>query len=74
MYRQIVGIPVSTDCDLLADLFLFYYEREFMLLLSDNNQACAIEVSKSTLRYLDDLSNINEKGVNKQFLLDTPTQ
>ena len=30
-YRQIVGIPMSTNCALLeADLFLFCYERNFM--------------------------------------------
>ena len=31
LYRQIVGIPMSTKCPpLVADLFLFCYEREFM--------------------------------------------
>ena len=39
LYRQIVGIPMGTYCaPLVADLFLFYYERDFMLSLSDNNQ------------------------------------
>ena len=39
LYRQIVGI-VGTNCaPLVADLFLFCYERDFMLSLSDNNQA-----------------------------------
>ena len=40
LYRQIVGIPMGTNCaPLVADLFLFCYERDFMLSLSDNNQA-----------------------------------
>ena len=40
MYWQIIGIPMDTSYALLdADLFLFYYERDFMLSLSDNNQA-----------------------------------
>ena len=31
LYRQIVGIPMGTNCaPLLADLFLFCYERDFM--------------------------------------------
>ena len=39
-YRQLVGIPMGTNCaPLAADLFLFCYERDFMLSLSDNNQA-----------------------------------
>ena len=36
LYRQIVGIPIGTNCDpLVADLFLFCYERDFMTPLSD---------------------------------------
>ena len=39
LYRQIVGIPMGTNCaPLVADLFLLCYERDFMLSLSDNNQ------------------------------------
>ena len=36
LYRQIFGIPMGTNCaPLVADLFLFCYERDFMLSLSD---------------------------------------
>ena len=36
LYRQIVGIPIGTNCaPLVADLFLFCYERDFMLFLSE---------------------------------------
>ena len=60
LYRQIVGIPMGTNCaPLVADLFLFCYERDFMLSLSDNNQADVAEVLNSTSRYLDDLLNID---------------
>ena len=41
MYRQIVGTSMvrPTTCALLvADLFLFSYEKVFMWSLSDNNQ------------------------------------
>ena len=39
IYRQIVGIPMGTKCaPLVADLFLFCYERDFMLPLSEDNQ------------------------------------
>ena len=38
LYRQIVGIPMATNCaPLVADLFLFCYERDFMLSLSEDN-------------------------------------
>ena len=47
---------MCTNCaSLVADLFLFCYERDFMLSLSDNNQADIIEAFNSTSRYLDDL-------------------
>ena len=60
LYRQIVGIPMGTNCDpLVADLFLFCYERDFMLSLSDNNQADIIEAFNSTSGYLDDLLHID---------------
>ena len=43
-YRQIVSIPMGTNCaPLVADLFLFCYERDFMLSLSDKNQTHTIE-------------------------------
>ena len=35
LYRQVVGIPMGTNCaPLVADLFLFCYERDFMMSLS----------------------------------------
>ena len=44
LYRHIVGIPMGTNCaPLVADLLVFCYERDFMLSLSDNNQADIIE-------------------------------
>ena len=56
LYRQIVGIPLGTNCaPLAADLFLFSIERDFMLSLSDKNQTYIIEAFNSTSRYLDDL-------------------
>ena len=60
LYRQIVGISMGTNCvPLVADLFLFCYERDFMTSLSDVKQAEIIEAFKSTARYLEDLLNIN---------------
>ena len=54
-YKKIVGIPMSTSCALLvADLFLFCYERDFMLSLSDDKKSEVIEAFNCTSRYLDD--------------------
>ena len=39
-----MGIPVRTNCaPLVADLFLFCYERDFILSLSEDNQSELIE-------------------------------
>ena len=49
---------MGTNCDpLVADLFLFCYERDFMLSLSEDNQSGIIEAFNSTSRNLDDLLN-----------------
>ena len=53
--KQIVGIPMGTNCaPHVADFFCydrdFMYERDFMLSLSDNNQTDIIEAFTSTSR------------------------
>ena len=60
IYRQTISIPRGTNCaPLVADLFLFCYERDFMNSLTRENQADTIEAFNSTSRYLDDLLNID---------------
>ena len=60
LYRQVVGIPMGTNCaPLVADLFLFCYERDFMMYLSGDKQADVIDAFNTTSRYLDDILNIN---------------
>ena len=56
LYRQVVGIPMGTNCaPLVADLFLFCYERDFMMSLSDDKQADVIDAFNTTVysRYLE---------------------
>ena len=61
LYRQIVGIPMGTNCaPLVGDLFLFCYERDAKLSLSDDKKSEVIEAFNSTSRYLDDLFNIDD--------------
>ena len=73
LYRQIVGIPMGTNCaPLVADLFLFCYERDCMTSFFDVKQAEIMEAFKSTSRYLDHLLNIEnpyfEGMVNRIYL------
>ena len=63
---------MGTNCaPLVADLFLFCYERDFMLSLSDNYQTDIIEAFNSTSRYLDNFLNIDspyfEQMVNQIY-------
>ena len=51
---------MGTYCaPLVADLFVFCYEGDFMMSLSDDKQADVIDAFNTTSRYLDDILNIN---------------
>ena len=72
LYRQIADIPMGTNyAPLVADLFLFCYERDFMMPHSADKDAEIIEAFNSTSRYLDDLLNIDDNtyidGMVKQI-------
>ena len=44
LYRQVVGIPMGTNCaPLVADSLLFSYKRDFMMSVSDDRQADVID-------------------------------
>ena len=56
---------MGTNCALHeAGLFLFCYERDFMLSLSEDNQSEVIEAFNSTSRYPDDLWNSDTNFVD----------
>ena len=60
LYRQIVGISMGTNyTPLLAGLFLFCCETDFMVSLCYNKEDEIIQAFNSTSRYLDDLLNID---------------
>ena len=49
LYRQVVGVPMGTNrAPLVSDLFLFCYERDFMMSISDDNQADVIDAFNTT--------------------------
>ena len=63
VYQQIVGIPMGTNCaPLIADLFLYCYERDFMSNLQKSKRFYLIDKFNDTSRYLDDI-----------FTIDNPT-
>ena len=71
LYRQMVGMPMGTKCSpIVDDLFLFCYERDFMLSLSEDTQSDGFEAFSSTSRYLDDLLKSKSKPNQPRLRFD----
>ena len=70
LFRQMVGIPMGTTCaPLLADLFLYSYENEFLdKLIKEGKRKLARRFNLS-YRYIDDLISFNNKRF-KEFISD----
>ena len=69
VYQQIVGIPMGINCaPLIADLFLYCYERDFMSNLHKSKRFDLIDKLNDTSRYLDDIFTID----NSTFAEHTP--
>ena len=60
-------------CIIEADLFLFCFERDFMMSLSVDKDAEIIEAFNSTSRYLDDVFNIDNTYFDGQSDLPIKT-
>ena len=60
VFQQTVGIPMGTNCaPLLADLFLYSYEADFIQkLLNQKKKKLAVSFNL-TFRYIDDVLSIN---------------
>ena len=66
VYQQIVGIPMGTNCaPLIADLFLYCYERDFMSDLQKSKRHDIIDMFNDTSRYLDDIFTIDNPEFEK---------
>ena len=70
LFRQMVGIPMGTNCaPLLADLFLYSCENEFLdRLIKEGKRKLARRFNLS-YRYIDDLISFNNKRF-KEFISD----
>ena len=75
LFRQMVGIPMGTNCaPLLADLFLYSYENELLdKLIKEGKRKLARKFNLS-YRYIDDLISFNNErfeGGGGSFLIFT---
>ena len=70
LFRQMVGIPMGTNCaPLLADLFLYSYENEFLDKLVKEGKRKLARKFNLSYRYIDDLISFNNKRF-KEFISD----
>ena len=63
-----VGIPMATNCaPLLADLFLYSYEADFIQGLLKKNEKEAGGSFSFTFRYIDDVLSLNNSRFGDVF-------
>ena len=63
VYRQIIGIPMGIDpAPQMANLYLYFYESQFMKMLTEEDYGKAIKFNK-TRRFIDDVGSINNDGL-----------
>ena len=63
VFQQSVGIPLGTNCaPLLADLYLYSYEADFIQGLLKKNKKTLARSFNSTFRYIDDVLSLNNSS------------
>ena len=68
IYQQIVRIPMGTNCaPLIADLFLYCYEMDFMSDLQKSKRFDLLYMFNDTSRYLDDIFTIDNPEFEKHI-------
>ena len=69
LYKQVVGIPMGTNCEpLVADLFLYSYEKEFIQGLQKQGKHDDLKCFIGTSRYLDDILTVDNPVFEKYKL------
>ena len=60
IFQQVIGIPMGTNCaPLLADVFLYSYEAEYIQTLIKSGKRHLTKSLCFTYRYIDDVLSIN---------------
>ena len=74
IFKQVIGIPMGTDCaPLLANLFLFHYEYQYIKDKLKHNHKEAI-LFRHTVRYIDDLLTLNNPFFEEEIPKIYPKQ
>ena len=68
VFQHIIGIPMGTNCTpLLADIFPYSYEAEFILSLLSTGRKRLESQFNFTYRYIDDVLSINNPDFEKNL-------
>ena len=68
VFQQTVGIPVGINsAPLLADLFLYSYEADFIQELLKKNEKNLTQSFNFTFRYIDDVLSLNNSRFGDSF-------
>ena len=73
VFQQTIGIRMGTNCSpLLADLFLYSYEADFVQeLLRKNDKKLALSFN-FTFRYIDDVLSLNNSKLGTMLIASIP--
>ena len=75
LFQQIVGIPMGTNCaPLLADLFVYSYESEFLQELVKDKKIHEARAFNFTYRYIEDVLSINNSRFAECLPLKYPPE
>ena len=65
IFQKTIGIPMGTNCaPLLADLFLYSYEAEFVQNLIKQGNRTLAKMFNLTFRYIDDVLSLNNSHIS----------
>ena len=71
IYRQIVGIPMGTNCGpYLANIFLHHYEQNFIKQMVESEQWYTLQQLAALFRYQDDCLVFEDNGEFSRVLMD----
>ena len=75
IFQQTIGIPMGTDCvPLLADLFLYSYEAEFIQGLLKSGKKKLAQSFNFTYRYIDDVLSLNNSKFSDYLYFIYPSE
>ena len=75
IFQQTIGIPMGTNCaPLLADLFLYSYEAEFINGLMQKGEKKLAQSFNFSFRYIDDVLSLNNNRFKDYLHLIYPSE